>query len=232
MSSYQHIFFDLDHTIWDFDKNSYEAFEKMFLASGINKELSVGFHDFHAHYLKHNQYYWDLYSRGGISQEDLKWKRMYETLQDFSLGDINKAKHMSQVYLGFLPECTNLFPYTREILEYLTQKEYNLHIISNGFEITQHRKLKHSNLDRFFKNIITSERTGFIKPDAKIFQLGIQEAGTSKEFCIMIGDSPEADLLGAFNAGIASIYMDHNKKETTVPHDHRIHSLKDLERIL
>jgi putative hydrolase of the HAD superfamily len=229
---YQHIFFDLDHTIWDFDTNSYEAFEKMFFALGIESELKVGFDDFHAHYLKHNQYYWDLYAKGGIRQEELKWKRMSETLFDFDLKDENKAKKMSEVYLGFLPECTNLFPYTREILEYLTIKNYVLHIISNGFENTQHSKLKHSGIDKYFKNIVTSERCGFIKPDAKIFQLGILEAKTTKEHCLMIGDSPEADLQGAFNAGIISVYMDHHKKDTSVPHNHRIHTLKELENIL
>lgn len=230
--SYQHIFFDLDHTIWDFDKNSFEAFEKMFHHLKIESILNIRFHAFHQTYLKHNQYYWDLYAKGGINQDDLKWKRMSETLHDYGLSDDHQAKIMSHTYLMYLPQCTNLYPYTREVLEYLTQKKYKLHIISNGFEHTQHLKLKHSKLDSYFKNILTSERCGYIKPDAKIFQLGMNEANTSKEYCVMIGDSPEADLQGAFNAGITSVYMDHHRKETSVPYNHRIHSLKELENIL
>lgn len=230
--SYQHIFFDLDHTIWDFDKNSFEAFEKMFEHLAIESTLQVRFLEFHNSYLKHNLFYWDLYAKGGIKQDELKWKRMYETLREFGHPDEVKARQMSQTYLTFLPECTNLFPYTREVLEYLTQKKYTLHIISNGFEQTQHLKLKHARLEPYFKNILTSERCGYIKPDAKIFELGIEEARTSKERCIMIGDSPEADLLGAFNAGIRSVYMDHHRKETAIPYDHRIFSLKELENIL
>lgn len=229
---YEHLFFDLDHTIWDFEKNSFEAFARMFDVMRLESALGIHFHVFHAQYMVHNQYYWDLYAKGLIPQSDLKWKRMYETLKSFGLEDEFKSKDMSHVYLEYLPTCTNLFPHTKQVLQYLKDKGYQMHILSNGFEITQHSKLKNSALDGFFKNIVTSERCGYIKPDAQIFKTAMNEAGTFVDKCIMIGDSPEADLKGALNAGMDSVYVDHTGKDTEVLYTYRVGGLKGLMDIL
>ena len=232
ISGIEHIFFDLDHTIWDFDTNSRTAFKEMFDVKGLQHIIQVPFEQFHQSYIIHNYKYWDLYSQGLISQEDLRWKRMDETLIEFKTVDRELAKSLSSIYLELLPQCTQLFPYTKEILTYLKNKNYQLHIVSNGFENTQHKKLKYSGIQDFFTHVITSEASNFIKPDKQIFEYSAQKSNTLLEKCIMIGDSPEADLKGAYNAGIPSIYVDHMNKDTVVPYTFRINNLKAIEGIL
>ncbi|MEP7268670.1 MAG: YjjG family noncanonical pyrimidine nucleotidase [Saprospiraceae bacterium] len=228
---FKHLFFDLDHTLWDFEKNSFHAFERMFDDLQLQESLGIDFETFHSKYTIHNTYYWNLYSVGGINQTELKWRRMYETLKDFAHADLEKAKSMSATYLEFLPESKQLFPHTREILEYLKGRSYMLHILSNGFELTQHRKLKNSKIDTYFEHVITSEACGYVKPDARIFDYSISKANTSNQESIMIGDSPEADLQGALNAGMESVFVDHHAVDTEVKYTYKVNSLVELEEI-
>lgn len=228
----QHIFFDLDHTLWDFETNSRVAFEQMYGVCDLERILGVSQVLFHQTYMVHNQRHWDLYAQGQISQSDLRWKRMYETLKDFEFDDIELAKTLGATYLEILPHGKSLFPRAKELLEYLRQKQYKLHIVSNGFEQTQYKKLFHSGIKAFFSNIITSEASNYIKPDKQIFEYAASKSEASLNQCIMIGDSPEADLKGAQNAGIPSIYVDHLNVETAVPHTYRVKELSEIEGIL
>jgi putative hydrolase of the HAD superfamily len=228
----KHIFFDLDHTIWDFDTNSKIAFEQMFIQKDLEDILQVPFDQFHKSYIIHNRRFWDLYSLGKIDQADLRWRRMYETLNEFKSCDEAMARSLSTIYLELLPFNSHLFPGTMELLRYLSQKDYQLHIVSNGFEKTQFQKLKHSNILIFFKHVLTSETCGFIKPDKQIFEHAMKLCGANHQECIMIGDSPEADLLGAYNAGIPSVYVDHIKRDTTIPYTYRVNHLSEIERLL
>lgn len=228
----QHIFFDLDHTLWDFETNSRIAFEQMFIVRDLEQIIRASLEPFHKAYMVHNQRHWDLYSQGLISQSDLRWKRIYETLKDFDLDDVELAKSLGSTYLDILPHGKNLFPGTRELLLYLQGKKYKLHIVSNGFEHTQYKKLFHSGIKEYFSNIITSEASNYIKPDKLIFEYAANKSAASLNQCIMIGDSPEADLKGAYNAGIPSIYVDHLNVDTEVPHTFRVKELREIEGIL
>ena len=128
-------------------------------------------------------------------------------------------------FLDLLPTRTILFPYTKEILQYLTEKKYQLHLITNGFEKTQHSKLKYSGLDVFFKEVITSEGSNSLKPKKEIFDFAFQKTGAMPAESIMIGDTIDVDILGAINAGIDQVHVNHLTKEPVPVIDKRLPTL-------
>ena len=134
---------------------------------------------------------------------------MWLTLLDFKIADEKLAGELSTRFLELLPTRTILFPYAKEILQYLVNKKYVLHLLTNGFEKTQHNKLMFAGLKSFFTEIITSEGSGSLKPHREIFEFAFQKCATSPDECIMIGDSIEADIIGAMNAGIDQVYVNH-----------------------
>ena len=183
---YKHLFFDLDHTLWDFDSNAKETLIEVYrLFKLAEKEVSP-FEDFYTIYLKHNSILWDRYNNGFITSEELKWRRMWRTLLDFKIGDELLAKQISAKFLDILPTKKMLFDYTIEILEYLAGKKYSLHLITNGFEKTQWSKITNANLAKYFTHIITSEKSNSLKPAKEIFEYAIKKAGANLHESIMI----------------------------------------------
>ena len=229
---YRHVFFDLDHTLWDFDSNAREALEELYARLDLKSKGVDDFEKFYRYYLHHNNILWDRYHKGFITTEELKWKRMWRVLLEFKNGSEVLAREMSEHFLEILPARRNLFPYTFEILDYLKAKKYQLHLITNGFEKTQWRKLKNSGLDKYFTEVITSEASNSIKPNKEIFEYAIQKTGARIEECIMIGDNLDADIEGAVNAGMDSVFVNHLKEEKQSPSTYTIYHLKDLEQIL
>ena len=131
--SKKHIFFDLDHTLWDFDKNSKVAFDIIFKEHNFNFTTE----DFLEHYIPKNQYYWSLYQVNKISQEDLRFKRLNDVFEILQVS-ISKelVNQISDDYVEHLPNSNYLFDGTIEILDYLKTK-YQLHIVTNGFHFVQ-----------------------------------------------------------------------------------------------
>ncbi|MEO6219268.1 MAG: YjjG family noncanonical pyrimidine nucleotidase [Ginsengibacter sp.] len=228
---YRHLFFDLDHTLWDFDTNAKESLSELYKMFELDRKLIMQFDEFYATYLKHNIILWDRYQKGYISSEDLKWKRMWRTLLDFKIADELLAKEMSAQFLEILPTKSKVFDYTFEILDYLTKKNYSIHIITNGFEKTQWRKLNNSNLSKYFKHVITSEISNSVKPQKEIFDYALNKTNGLLEECIMIGDNPDADIQGAINAGMDTIFVNHINANCLLKPTYMIHHLKELESI-
>ena len=229
---YRHIFFDLDHTLWDFDLNAKEALGELYQLLDLNAEGVHEFDTFYERYLHHNQVLWDRYHHGFISSEELKWKRMWRTLLDFKIGNEPLARKMSAAFLELLPEKKNLFPHTIEILTYLKDKGYLLHLITNGFEAVQWRKLRTSRLEDYFEEVITSEKSGSVKPNREIFEYALKITGAGLKESIMIGDNPDADIQGAINMGMDCIFVNHIHSEAKVGATYSIRHLKELEQIL
>ncbi len=197
------------------------------------EELIISpFDKFYTTYLHHNKIIWDRYHKGFITVDDLKWKRMQRTLLDFKIGNDALAKEMSVKFLEILPNQKKLFDYTTEILEYLINKKYTLHLLTNGFEKTQWSKITNSNIANYFTNVITSEISSCIKPSKEMFEYAINKAGAQLKESIMIGDNLEADIQGAINAGMDSIFVNHINAATTVTPTYTIYHLKELENIL
>jgi putative hydrolase of the HAD superfamily len=228
---YKHLFFDLDHTLWDFEANSKATLKELHTALQLGERGVNDFDLFHRNYLQHNEKLWERYRNGYIKQEELRVKRMWLSLLDFKIADEKLAQEMSVHFLDMLPTRTILFPYTKEILQYLTDKGYILHLITNGFEKTQHNKLMYSGLKPFFKEVITSEGSGSLKPNKEIFEFALEKSGATAGESIMIGDSVEVDILGAMNAGIDQVYVNHLDIEPSIKPTYTVYSLKELERI-
>jgi putative hydrolase of the HAD superfamily len=229
---YKHLFFDLDHTLWDFETNSKETLQELFLSHQLNETVTPDFKLFFEKYSYHNKRLWDRYHHGFITQDDLKWKRMWHTLLEFKRGDEKLSKQLSGEFLEILPNKKKLFPYTIEILDYLTKKQYKLHLITNGFDNVQWRKLDNSNIGHYFSSVITSQLACCLKPNKEIFDFAIAKAGCCYRESIMLGDNLDADIQGAMSAGMDTVFVNHLKEETVLKPTHVIHHLKELEGIL
>jgi putative hydrolase of the HAD superfamily len=228
---YKHLFFDLDHTLWDFEANARVTLATLYEHMDL---MTRGVHDFelfYRNYLAHNEKLWARYRKGYIKQDELRVKRMWLSLLDFKIVDDELCRKMSVQFLDLLPTRTILFPYTKEILAYLTDKGYFLHLITNGFEKTQHSKLKHSGLDIFFREVITSEGSNSLKPNKEIFDYALEKTGALLSESIMIGDTLEVDILGAKNAGMDQVFVNHLKIVSEENPTYMVHSLQELEDI-
>lgn len=228
---YRHLFFDLDHTLWDFDANARVTLEQLHLDL---KLVDKGIHDFdlfYRNYLAHNEKLWTRYRNGYIKQEELRIKRMWLSLLDFKIADEALARQMSELFLQLLPSRTLLFPHTLEIMDYLTAKGYRLHLITNGFETVQRIKLQNSGLEKYFHAIITSENANSLKPKKEIFEFALDKAGATAPESIMIGDSLDIDIAGAMNAGIDQVHVNYNNLEQHITPTFTVRFLKELEEI-
>ena len=232
---YKHLFFDLDHTLWDFEANARATLESLYKDLKLEARGVNDFELFYRNYLQHNDRLWERYRNGFIKQDELRIKRMRMALLDFKIADEPLAEKMNVQFLDLLPSRTNLFPYCIEILEYLKNKNYQLHLITNGFEKTQHSKLKYSGLTDYFKVVITSEGSNSLKPKKEIFDYAFQKTNAKAAESIMIGDTMEVDILGAINAGIDQVHVNHLTKEPLMINNVRptftVYSLKELEEI-
>lgn len=228
---YKDLFFDLDHTIWDFELNSKETLWDLHQQYALEAKGINDFDVFYSNYSVHNHRLWDRYTKGFIKQEELRWKRIYLSLLDYKIADEALSKEMSVDYLDILPNKKNLFPYTIEILDYLKNKNYKMHLITNGFESVQFKKIKNSNLADYFIEVITSEASNSLKPNKEIFDYALKASNAKLASSIMIGDNEAADIQGAINAGMDSIFVNHLQIQPTVPATHTITHLKELEAI-
>ncbi|MDT0650540.1 YjjG family noncanonical pyrimidine nucleotidase [Autumnicola edwardsiae] len=227
LNNIDHVFFDLDHTLWDFDKNSGLTFTEIFKKWKIPLELE----EFLEVYLKINIRYWELYRNDKISKEALRYGRLkdsfdmlkYKTTDDVIYG-------LSKDYIEFLPRNKHLVEGTLEILQYL-KRNYKLHIITNGFDEVQSRKMITSGVFDFFQTITTSEEAGVKKPHKKIFQKALEKAEAAAETSVMIGDNYEADILGSEKLGLQTIYFDYYKT-SEISDIRQVQTLKDVVKFL
>ncbi|MEI7959532.1 MAG: YjjG family noncanonical pyrimidine nucleotidase [Chitinophagaceae bacterium] len=230
--AYKDLFFDLDHTLWDFELNSKETMQELY---DTHQLASIGITDFEAFftiYIAHNHRLWDRYSKGFIKQDELRWKRIYLSLLDFKIGNEKLARDMSVDFLEILPTKKKLFPYTIEILTYLKNKDYKMHLITNGFESVQFKKINNANIAHFFNEVVTSEASNSLKPQKEIFEYALKNANAQLDQSIMIGDNESADIQGGINAGMDTIFVNHLQTVPTVPATYTITHLKELESIL
>jgi len=206
---YKHIFFDLDRTLWDFDKSSVEAFADIYEMHKL-KDLGIeSVESFHDVYSVHNQKLWNIYRDGGITKEDLRGRRFNLTLKDFGIDNTDLAEAIGMDYVSLSPLKVNLFPQAINILEYL-YPNYKLHIITNGFQEVQEVKMEASKLIKYFNTVVTSEEVGIKKPNKAIFYYSLEKAGAVASESLMVGDDPEVDILGAKNAHIDQVLFDPN----------------------
>jgi YjjG family noncanonical pyrimidine nucleotidase len=221
------IFFDLDHTLWDFEKNSAMAFETVLSKHNIAVDLQ----QFLLHYVPINYKYWELYRKEEVNQLQLRYGRLKDTfnLLNYDLED-EKIIFLSEEYIHILPQYNHLFDGAIEILDYL-KPNYNLHIITNGFQEIQYNKLKHSKIKSYFQTVTNSEMAGVKKPNPKIFEYALTKANAKKEQSVMIGDCIEADVKGAKDSGLDAIWFNGNNN-ITYENTLQVNHLLELKKYL
>jgi putative hydrolase of the HAD superfamily len=225
---YRHLFFDLDHTLWDFETNSRITLEQLYGEFALQERGVDDFKRFHQCYLSHNDRLWEKYRNGQIKVDELRWKRFWLALVDFKIADEPLSRAMAISFLELLPTRTVLFPQAREVLSHLQLKGYKMHLITNGFEKTQLSKLLHSGISHFFSEIITSEGSNSLKPHREIFNYALSKAVADPSHSIMIGDDAEVDILGAKRAGIDQVFVNYQRKEIGFTPTYTIYSLEEL----
>ena len=230
-SKYKHIFFDLDHTIWDFDKNAEETLYELYDIYRLNEIGLPSAAKFIETYTRNNHQLWAEYHTGKITKDELRETRFRRTFLELGVHPDVLPLAFEDDYVKLCPTKTNLFPHAHETLGYLRNK-YTLHLISNGFKEPSELKVGNTNIGRYFKNIIISEIVGVNKPDPAIFEHALNLAGANKDESLMVGDSLEADVYGALNFGMDAIYF--NPFNTPKPDDVplQVTHLKELTLML
>ena len=202
------IFFDLDHTLWDFEANSAATFEN--ILPPFNFPFSS--QTFMTVYSPINHAYWKLYRENRITTEELRFVRLQKTFESLGYPQSDEVIHrISDTYIDQLSTHTHLFTGTLGLLEKL-QKQYRLHIITNGFEQVQQKKIKNAGIADFFEVVLTAEKAGIKKPASAIFKQALAMADSSPEKALMIGDSYEADIAAALALGMQAIHFNSHEE--------------------
>jgi putative hydrolase of the HAD superfamily len=224
----QHLFFDFDDTLWDFEKNSAIVLKDLFAEFELETKLKTDFNTFHQQYKTVNQVLWSQYYKKQIDKTYLRNHRFNEAFKLFNYDNYHENLVVTEQYLIRSPKGTLLKENCVEVLDYLHQK-YHLHIITNGFKEVQDIKLNGSGIKKYFKNVIISEEHQLTKPDKKIFRLAEEFTSTKNQHCVMIGDSLESDIQGASNAGWEAIYFSESGAKDFA--GHQIKNLMELKSI-
>jgi putative hydrolase of the HAD superfamily len=223
-----HIFFDLDHTLWDFERNATETLAELFFHFKMENEAELS--DFVTYFHRINTQLWDLYNIRQITQTQLRERRFTEVFQACGLSSENRAA-FETLFLQTCPSKPHLMPYALEVLKYLRDKGYRLHIITNGFPDTQQTKMQSGGIEGFFEEIFTSHRSGCHKPDQEMFDFALRHTGASASESFMVGDTLEADVLGALRAGMPAVYYNPAGLPHSYALSHEIRCLSELKRL-
>ena len=231
MSSIEHIFFDLDRTLWDFESNSEATLIELFEELKLTQKLGVSDKEFIKEYKRINELFWADYRNGIIGKETLRYARFEAAMKFFGHSDRELATTIGEEYIHRSPRKTGLVDGAIDILDYLKPK-YQLHIITNGFDEVQQVKMDSSGLTPYFLEVITSEEAGAKKPSNIVFDYAREKSGATNRNSIMIGDHLEADIDGALGVGWKAVYYEPSLERMIGKDFHHIHHLNELKDIL
>lgn len=231
MPRYKHLFFDLDHTLWDYTSNSGEALVEMFSQLGLH-EVFITSDNLVSSFSRYNQWVWNEYKNDRMTKNVLRTRRFELALEDYGVSDPVFASKLNDVFLSIMPYKTALIDGAWELMEYLESKNYAMYIVTNGFTNVQIEKLASSGLNKFITKMFSSEQIGYNKPKPQIFEWALKSANARKAESLMIGDELVADVSGARKFGIDQVYFN----PFSIPHSeevtYEIRSLLELKEIL
>ena len=231
MKKYEVVFMDLDHTIWDFERNANETLVELFKEYRVGEEKGVDDKEFIRVFHRENDRLWEKYDRKEIGRKEIREQRFKNILTEVNPGLLHLSDEIAHNFLSRCPEKTQLFPHAVEVLESLYQK-YKLVVITNGFDEIQYKKLANSKIDHFFDEVVTSERAGYRKPEKEIFHFALQLSKVREDEAIMVGDNLIADIRGANAVNIDSVFFNPGKVQHKEKVAYEIHGLKELLDIL
>lgn len=228
---YTTILVDIDDTIWDTRNNSREAFQEIYRDQQWNNYFE-SFDQFYNLYLPINIQLWSLYAQGKVKKEELIVKRFMGPLSPYFKIDEKAALALNDELLKRIGEKQGTVEDAYDLLDYLEQR-YKLIVLSNGFREIQYKKLKNSSLDKYFQHVILSDEVGANKPSRKIFDFALKTAGATSHQVMMLGDSWESDIQGAYQSGIDQIWFNPDQiAEGEFSPTHTVQKLKEVMDIL
>ena len=228
----QHIFFDLDNTLWDHRKNAYLTLKEIFKREDITEKFNIGFEEFHTEYFTINEKLWAQIRDGEIDKEYLRKHRFYDAFLFFGVDDFELSQVFEYQFLDEILNYNDLVPGAFEILEYLSAKNYDLHILSNGFQEVTHKKCELSGIKNYFKTITSADEINIRKPHPEVYDYALKKANAQKENSIMIGDDWIADVEGGKAFGLEVVFLDVFNDNYEAENVKVIKKLKELETIL
>lgn len=228
---YKCVFFDLDHTLWDYEMNSEEALHELYDKYELGGLGSVPFNEFFKGFVAINTEIWDAYDRGLTGKEVIRFERFDRVFRHAGIKNYDLSLEFSEDYIKESPKKGNLVAHSKDVLDYLVDR-YSLHIITNGFDEIQSVKMESSGITKYFKSVITSARAGCKKPEKEIFEFALRENGFVCSDSIMIGDNLLTDIAGARNASVDTVYYNPYGLPHSETVTYEISSLKELTTIL
>lgn len=231
LAYYKHIFFDLDHTLWDYDTNASAALFELYDHYNFGRLNAFSKPELVATFLEVNDQLWDLYNQHRIGRGDIRKRRFPQIFQKLRVDIEHLPENLEKEYIALAPTKPAVFPDAFEVLEYLSGK-YKLHLITNGFNDIQQQKLRHSQLEKFFGHVITSESSKARKPNRRIFEVAFELTGATVFDSIMIGDNIDADIGGAKGIEMDHVWFNPKMIATNVAVQHEISNLLQLKSIL
>jgi len=219
------LFFDLDHTLWDYETNARATLVEMYRTFKLDRFFSDEAHFFQT-FKQQNEQLWHRYNVGEIDKLEIRNHRFGYIMNAVKNTDLNLAQELSNQFIIECPRKKALMPNAREVLDKLV-KDFELGIITNGFDDTQNIKLKYSEIDHFFKWVVTSESSGHRKPAKEIFDFTLDYCRGALGDMVIIGDNLQTDILGADNTGWKSVWYN-PQKESIAPSQLQVHDLIEL----
>lgn len=231
-NSYQHLFFDLDHTLWDFEGNAQECLIEIYEAFNLQNLGVDNFDAFFQKFSEVNHHYWALLEKREINIDFIRRKRFKTALSKLGIEiDESFSLEMTEVFMHTLPQKERLIEGAIEILDYL-KPNYQLHILSNGFEDMQMQKMRSGGIEHYFEEVITNEKANARKPEKAIFDYALNRANASISNSLMIGDNYEADIKGAINANFDTVFYNPERRETVEKPTFEIVRLTEIKDFL
>lgn len=225
------VFFDLDHTLWDYETNSCATLTELHERHGLGSKGIPEVQPFLDQFRTVNNELWDRFDSGRITSDVIRKERFQRILAHFGVHDEKLERDLSTDYLDQCPRKGQLMPYATEVLDYLSGR-YRLTVITNGFDEIQHLKLTAGNLHGYFDHIVTSQKAGHRKPAREIFEYALHHNGTACHEAIMIGDNLITDIGGARRANIDAVFFNADQRRHNEAPDFEINSLLELKDIL
>ena len=221
---YKFLFFDLDHTLLDFD-----AAEDIALTQLLEEEGVEDIQAYKDYYVPMNKSLWKDLEQKKITKSELINTRFAKLFAHFGIE--KDGAYLAERYQFFLSKQGQTFPGVEDLLRKLISQGYELYAATNGITYIQTGRLEQSGIAPFFKEIFISEQLHTQKPDAEFYEkIGAQIPNFDKNQTLMIGDSLSADIQGGQNAGIDTVWYNpqHLENTTQLHPTHEVHSYKDL----
>ena len=229
---YKHLFFDLDHTLWDFERSSAESLTEVYHTFNVAELGAESLDTFISTYLRINYQLWRELERNVIPHTHIREHRFRLVMEELGVQATTDYRPMEETYIDLLPTKSYLMDGALDVLDYVQAKGYTLHILTNGFDVVQGKKMQSAGIYDYFTHLITNEKAQSRKPDPRIFEYALACAAAPCHECLMIGDNWEADILGAKRFGMDTVYYNPAGTSFDEAPTHDIRHLRELLDIL